>query len=183
MPKKNLTGVVSQSEQEITEELAEQTEEGEVISEEAAKTEGALNAEAAQINRRNDSIRRKKLANEKNVPWGEREACLLYDNILQVFPSGTLSINVKRLTGMPSSQYIEGIPRNGRELYEAIKSQVHGRREACEYKVVFRDSVAAQHRGTGTITMPDTSEGIPQPPPPPPPPPPGPPPPPPPPPP
>jgi hypothetical protein len=144
-------------EDEIAEEVgAEEGPDGATVTETAAKAEGAVNVEAAQSNRRRAQIIARKRGGEKHVPWNESNACLLYDDLTQLWPANTIAIMVTRLTGTPASMYLYGKPRNGVELYAAIRNQFHGRREETEYAVAMRDEQTKCDRGRGRVTMPST---------------------------
>ena len=127
-----------------------------VIPASQAKKVGAVNAEAVQQNRRRRGVIEKKRDGEKSVPWGESDACLLYDDIISLWPPASLLSHVTRITGSRTSWYLRAQPRNGMELHEAIKTQCHGRSPETEYQVVFRDSAGREERGRGRITLPST---------------------------
>ena len=79
-----------------------------------------------------------------------------YDQMLILYPADTLYISVKRVSGESAAQQgIASVPRNGAELFNALKI-VHGRREEAVYSVVFLDAKSKEYRGKGQITMPDT---------------------------
>ena len=129
-----------------------------------AKEVGALNAPAVQSNRRRKAVIDRKREGEKNVPWGEHDACLLYDDIVSIFPPSTVIAHVTRVTGSRTSWYLQAQPRNGMELHETIKTTIHGVSPECEYQVIFRDRIGRQERGRGSIVMPSTEFDVPAPP-------------------
>lgn len=136
---------------------AEQQEDGsDLVDEETVRKLGAVNAEAARENERRKEIIDRKRGGEKRVPWGEMNAVLMYDDIVSLWPANTLSLCVTRLTGTPLTMYIYGYPRSGQELYNAIKTQVHGRREETEYSVTVRDAQSKFDKGKGRVTLPNT---------------------------
>lgn len=155
-------GVAAPPEHEITAEIADEVDDnGEVhtvADPEDIKREGALNAEAAQNNRRRKAVENKKRGGTGAVPWNEARATLLYDDILNLYPANTLMIYVERLSGTPASWYLMGMPKSGHELYQSIIKQCHGRREETEYRVVFRDQQRKFDRGIGRITIPSTMD-------------------------
>jgi len=165
-PKKHLKTATSQPEHEINQQVLGVVDEagtaatsGTVPVEKARKL-GAFNAEAVSANRRREEVVNRKRSGEANVPWGEANACLLYDDILSVYAASTMSIQVTRLEGQPTSWYVYGYPRNGQELYQAIQKQCHGRSAQCEYLVVFRDANMKSDRGRGRIVMPSTVDEV-----------------------
>jgi len=165
-PKKHLKTATSQPEHEINQQVLGVVDDagtaatsGTVPVEKARKL-GAFNAEAVSANRRREEVVNRKRSGEANVPWGEANACLLYDDILSVYAASTMSIQVTRLEGQPTSWYVYGYPRNGQELYQAIQKQCHGRSAQCEYLVVFRDANMKSDRGRGRIVMPSTVDEV-----------------------
>ena len=126
-----------------------------------AKRVGAVNAEAVASNRRRKQVLQRKLAGEKNVPWGEQDACLLYDDIIVVWPPQHLLVHVTRIAGgSRTSEYLRSQPRNGMELHDAIKQQIHGRAPEAEYQIVFRDRAGKEERGRGSVLMPSTESDV-----------------------
>lgn len=120
-----------------------------------AKEAGGLNAEAVQSNRRRKGVIEKKLAGELFVPWGEQDACLLYDDIITVYPPHSILLHVTRISGgSKKSEYLRAQPRNGMELYEALRTQIHKHSAEAEYQVVFRSAAGREDRGRGTILLP-----------------------------
>jgi hypothetical protein len=127
------------------------------VPRERARQVGAINAEAVQANRKRATIRDRKRDGEKNVPWGESDACMLYDDIISLWPISQLLIYVKRVSGGSQVSYcLRGQPRNGRDLYEAIRTQCHGQAPEAEYQVVVRDSHGREERGRGRVMLPST---------------------------
>ena len=126
------------------------------ISVDKARQVGAVNAEAVQSNRRRKAVLDRKRDGEKHVAWGERDACLLYDDIVAIWPPHSLVIHVTRISGSQLAWYLQAQPRNGLELYEAIRKQCHGRAPETEYQVVFRDSARREERGRARVLLPST---------------------------
>ena len=120
-----------------------------------ARRVGAINAEAVQSNRRRKAVLDKKRDGEKNIPWGEQDACLLYDDIIDVWPPATVLTHVTRISGSRTSWYLRAQPRNGMDLHEAIRSQIHGRSPECEYQIVFRDAQTRVERGRANLILPN----------------------------
>jgi hypothetical protein len=127
-----------------------------VIPTDQARKVGAVNAEAVQNNRRRKAVIDRKRDGEKHVAWGERDACLLYDDIISVWPPHARLTHVTRISGTTLSWYLQAQPRNGMELYDAIRKQCHGRSPETEYQVVFRDAARREERGRGRIILPST---------------------------
>lgn len=164
--RKELSGGPNQSsstpaqddEADILEEAgAERDEEtGELTAtEDRVRELGAVDAESVRANRRTQEMVNKKRANVKNVTFNTGDLLSKYDAVINVWPSNTLDITVRRLTGTPVQQVIISRPRSGIELYEALKI-VHGAYGEAEYEVKFQDTSTKQWCGTGRITMPDT---------------------------
>jgi hypothetical protein len=127
------------------------------ITREQAKELGAINAEAVQSNRKRKTILSRKRDGEKGVPWNERDGTLLYGDIISLWPAAQILIAVKRISGGPGTTwYIQGRPRNGMELYEAIRKQCHGQAPDAEYQIIFKDISSHEERGRGYVIMPST---------------------------
>ena len=145
-------------EREARGDAAENDSEPAPVDVDKVKELGAVNAEAVQSNRRREEVRKTKRDNKegKSVAWGEHDACRIYDEVVLVWHPSSISIQVTRLSGNQASWYLYGEPRNGAELYQAIKLQCHGRAAECEYKVNFKDRQRPFDRGIGRVTMPST---------------------------
>jgi hypothetical protein len=146
-------------EREVVGDVDEDDEGGEApsIPKSRAKEVGAVNAESVQVNRRRKTILDRKRDGEKNVPWGEKDACLLYDDIITAWLPQQILCHVTRISGgSRTSWYLQGMPRHGMELYEAVRKQCHGISSEAEYQVAFRDRSGRSERGRGTIIMPST---------------------------
>jgi hypothetical protein len=153
-----LSTPLQQDESDILDEVgAERDEEtGEFVAdEEEVKRLGALDPATVLENRRKDTIVGKKRANQKNVTLNSGDVLENYETLLRIWPSNSIIIYVRRLTGPPTQNVINNYPRSGVELYTALLG-IHGSREVSEYEVNFQDASTRQYRTKGRITLPDT---------------------------
>jgi hypothetical protein len=150
-----------QDEAEIADELGAQKdpESGELaVDEKAARQAGAVDTESVRENRRLKRIVHGKRTGQRDIHVNVDDILVKYDTILRLYPPDTMYISVKRVSGgSPVQQTITSAPRNGRDLYEALKA-VHGRHEEAAYAVNFFDANSKEYRGKGQITMPDTRD-------------------------
>jgi hypothetical protein len=125
------------------------------VAESTVEELGALNAEAVAANRNRAANIGRKKAGEKNISWGESNACPLYDAIVEVYAPSSLHILVERESGGdPVSHYVMGQPRNGLELHACLLREMHVNQLTCTYRVRFQDANTHMFRGTGRITLP-----------------------------
>jgi hypothetical protein len=144
---------------EIEEEVADDVDpEDGTISEDKAEELGAVNAEAVQANRvRKEAVGKKRSGNGKRVAWGQDNACLLYDTVIEMYPPASMAVHVQRLTGgSPATWYLQSQPLNGRELYDHVMAQCHGRAGEAQYKISLVDAHTQAFRGIGRLTLPST---------------------------
>jgi hypothetical protein len=125
------------------------------ITIEKARELGALDADTVRNNRRINDMVGKRRANQR-VNFNVDDPIQMFDGLLQTWPTNTMDVKCVRLTGSSITKMITSRPRNGVELYEAIKTQVHGQSEEAEYQIQFIDTTSKQWRGKAKITMPDT---------------------------
>lgn len=154
MPKATRRDITTTSAEEIRQELAP---DGLIDPDVLETVGGALNADAVQANRQTDEAIGKKRAGTTGVPWGQVDACPLFDDITRIYAPATLSIFVQRLSGQPFHYYIKGEPRSGEQLYEMVMAQVHKRCPEAEYKLTFKDKGTHYNRGIGRLSLPDTT--------------------------
>ena len=141
--------------QAIREEVAKDQAEDGTIDAESAEEMGALNAEAVQAQENRRAVVGAKRAGSKRVPWGEDNACSLYDAVIAIYTPASLDIFVQSLRN-GASWYLTSQPRSGLELYQAIERQCHGRSDEAEYKITFSDRSIHLPRGVGRLTLPST---------------------------
>jgi hypothetical protein len=127
---------------------------GMLLADEAKVVEaGAVDTESIRENRRIDAIVNKQRGNVEGVLLNVENICDKYDIVLRTLPANALTINVTRRSGgAPVNWRIDSRPKNGSELYAAIRA-LHGPNEEATYDVSFMD--AGKFRGQGRITMPD----------------------------
>lgn len=159
-PEPTNTNAVTPSQQDEADIIAEVGAEtdpdtgGLTIPEDRVREIGALDAESIRENRRMDEVVGKKRAGLKNVHFNIDDVLVLYDQITRFWPASGIDISVKRLTGTALQQTITTHPKNGAELYEALK-QFHGPNPEASYALNFVDSASKHYLGKGDITMPD----------------------------
>jgi len=128
-----------------------------LADEEKIREAGAVDTETIRRNRINQDAVNRKRAGDKGVTLNEPDLIAKYEQILKIWPANALMISVRRITGTQAQLVLPSSPKNGRELYDAIK-QFHGRREEASYEVGFHDSSRRESRGSGKIHMPDTRD-------------------------
>lgn len=126
-----------------------------MVDEEKMREAGAVDTASVIENRRIRSTVTRKRSGEKRVRFNSGDLLTMYDTAILSWPSNTLDITMRRLTGTPVTHMIMNRPRSGAELYEAIKT-LHGQYEEAEYEIAVKDRTTKQFRVTGRITMPDT---------------------------
>jgi len=152
-----------QDEADISREMgAEEGPEGELVADEnAVRKAGAVDTDSVRENRRmTRAVHNKRTG--KNVQLNVDDVLVKYDQMLRLYAADTIYISVKRVSGgSPVQQTITSAPRNGAELYNALRA-VHGRHEEASYAIYFFDPTNKAWRGKGQITMPDTRDTSPQ---------------------
>jgi len=125
-----------------------------LVTDEAKVVEaGAVDTESIRENRRIDAIVGKQRGNVEGTRLNVENICDKYDIVLRSWPANILTINVTRRSGgAPVTWRIDSKPKNGSELYAAIRA-LHGPNEEATYDVSFTD--AGKFRGQGVITMPN----------------------------
>jgi hypothetical protein len=150
-----------QDEAEISSEMGAQPdpESGALLVDaQTATRAGAVDTESVRENRRLRSIVHGKRTGKRDIHINVDDVLMKYDTILRIHSADSLYISVKRISGGSAMQQtVSGFPRNGRELYEAIRI-VHGRHEEATYQVNFVDSNSKEYRGKGQIVMPETRD-------------------------
>ena len=144
---------------EIDQEIGEEVDDADgTIPVETAEELGAVNAEAVHANRvRKEAVGKKRSGTGKRIAWGQDNACLLYDTVIEMYPPSSLGIHVQRLTGgSPATWYLQSQPMHGQELYDHILTQCHGRSGEAQYKVSLIDAHTRAFRGVGRVTLPST---------------------------
>lgn len=163
MAKKKLSSQPVEPAEDIAKELGVRTTPAgeQYVDSEVVKKEGAVNVTGSQDQRRRAKIIDRKRQGERKVHWNEVNACLFYDDLVSIWPAQSLMIFVQRMSGQPTSWYLMTSPRTGKELYESVKSQCHGRHEEAEYQVQIRDAQTKYTRGAGRMYLPNTmDEGV-----------------------
>lgn len=152
-----------QDEADINAEMgAEKGPDGELVAdEEAVRKAGAVDVESVRENRRMTRAVHNKRIGKPNIHINVDDILVKYDQTLRLYAADTIYISVRRVSGgSPVQHTITSAPRNGAELYNAIKA-IHGRHEEASYAISFFDPTNKAWRGKGHITMPDTSQGQP----------------------
>jgi hypothetical protein len=152
-----VTTPAQQDEADVVEEVGaeENPETGDLaIDEDKVKEVGALDVDSVRENKRLDALVGKKRANMKGVPFNVKDLLVQFDNLTRWWPPNQVYITVRRLTGSPVQHTITSEPKNGPELYEALR-QLHGPNAEATYEVSFVDHNSKHYLAKGTITMPD----------------------------
>ncbi len=146
-------------EEDILEEVGAETDEnGETVADiEAVQKIGALDAESVRENRQRRKIAMEKKSKGK-VSFGTSDPIDKYQTLmLSGYAPNQVDIWLQRLSGGPSiKESVTSQPRNGRELFEAVKAvhAANGGREA-QWELRFRDAGSQQALGQGRVTLPD----------------------------
>lgn len=131
------------------------------ISRANARKIGAVTVGAARYNNESMKIVARKRAGEKDIPWNEPNAALLFDLVADAHPSTGLYAHV----AMIEPDHFDYAPikvstiKCGADFHNYVLRNIHKCRPRARYEVVFKEA-SKQVRGKGWLELPDTTDDM-----------------------